>query len=411
MDAGSSSTVAAASPAPGGSGPSRRIRNRWAIVTLSSAAFFVSYFGRMMWSVLDVYATPTPSLVEDALIFSLFFAGYIAVQIPAGLVSDRVRPNLVTGGSLLAVGGTLLLGGLAGDLLFEYLASVLMGLAAGWIYPDTVRVVTALFPEREKRTVAIGYYSLAWPLSVVLLGLLLPATAEAFGWRGGYALMALVAFALGGAWLLTDVRGFRPQRIERARVELGFLVNRNSILIAVGGFAFFLPYWAITLYAFDYFTAIGLPALLAGLAVAFLALAGLPSTLGSGFVMNRFGIRRTAVGSLLLYGVTILLLAAFRDFLVILAVALAMGFFRFLLTPINAAIVSVVGEERAGHVTGFANLFWQASGFFAPLVAAFLIGAYGYAANWTVMAVIVFGAAFIYALLDLPAPPPGVRAA
>ena len=401
MGAESSSAGSVASPLPRATASSRRIRDPWLIVTLSSAAFFVSYFGRMMWSVFDVYATSLrPTLVEDSLIFSLFFAGYVIVQIPAGLVSDRVPPNLVTGGSLVAVGLTLLLGGLAGDILFEYLASVLMGLAAGWIYPDTVRVVTSVFPERRRRTVAIGYYSLAWPLSVVLLGLLLPATAEAVGWRGGYALMAAVAFGLGAAWLLTDVPNFRPQR-----VELAFLVNRNSLLIALGGFAFFLPYWAITLYAFDYFTTIGLSTFLAGMAVAFLALAGLPSTLGSGFVMNRFGIRTVAVGSLLVYGVTILALAAFRDLVVILAVALAMGFFRFLLTPINAAIVSVVGEERAGHITGFANLFWQASGFFAPLVAAFLIEAYGYAANWTVMAAIVFGAALLYSMIRIPEPP------
>ncbi len=380
----------------------RRIRNPWAIVALSSAAFFVSYFGRMMWSIFDVYATSLrPTLLEDSLVFSLFFAGYVVVQIPAGIVSDRVRPNVVTGASLIAVGTTLLLGGIAGDMTTEYIASVLMGLAAGWIYPDTVRVVTALFPRHEQRTVAIGYYSLAWPLSVFLLGIILPATATAVGWRGGYGIMALLAIVLGTAYLFTDVRGFRPQP-----AKLSFLVNRNSILIALGGFAFFLPYWAITLYAFDYFTSIGMNGFAAGLAVAFLALAGIPSTLGSGFVMNWLGIRRTAVASLLLYGVTILVFAIFRDFYVILATALAMGFFRFLLTPINAAVVSVVGEDRAGHITGFANLFWQGSGVVAPVAAALLIEAFGYTTNWIVMGAMVFAAAALYGSLTLPSRSP-----
>ncbi len=376
----------------------RRIRNPWAIVALSSAAFFVSYFGRMMWSIFDVYATSLrPTLLEDSLVFSFFFAGYVVVQIPAGIVSDRIPPNLVTGSSLIAVGLTLLLGGVAADMVTEYVASVLMGLAAGWIYPDTVRVVTALFPNREQRTVALGYYSLAWPLSVFLLGILLPAAATVVGWRGGYGLMALLSVALGTAYLLTDVRGFRPRQ-----AKLSFLVNRNSVLIALGGFAFFLPYWAITLYAFDYFTSVGMNGFAAGLAVAFLALAGIPSTLGSGYAMNRLGIRRTAVASLLLYGVTILAFAVSRDFYVILATALTMGFFRFLLTPINAAVVSVVGEDRAGHITGFANLFWQGSGVAAPVVAAFLIEAFGYTTNWIVMGAIVFAAAGLYASLRLP---------
>ena len=375
-----------------------RVRNPWVIVALSSAAFFLSYFGRMMWSVFDVYATALqPTLLEDSWVFSLFFVGYVAVQIPAGLVSDRIRPNVVTGASLIAVGLTLFLGGAAWSMGVEYLSSLLMGVAAGWIYPDTVRALTALFPQRERRTVAIGYYSLAWPLSVFLLGIILPFVALEIGWRGGYNVMAVVAIALGAVYLLTEVEDFRPQR-----PSLRFLVNRNSLLIAFGGFAFFLPYWAVTLISFDYVVAIGMTAYPAGLAVAFLALAGLPSTLLSGFVMNRFGIRRTAMVSLVLYGLAFFCFAAFRDFYVILGVALTMGFFRFLITPLNAAVVSVVGEEHAGHITGFANLFWQGSGIVAPVVAAALIDAYGYGVTWWVMGAIVFLAVVLYGQIRIP---------
>ena len=380
--------------------PARRVRIRspWAIVALSSAAFFISYFERMMWSVFDVYATALhPTLLADSFVFSLFFVGYVLVQVPAGLVSDRVRPNLVTGTSLVAVGLTLFLGGAAPSMGVEYASSLLMGLAAGWIYPDTVRALTALCPSHERRPVALGYYSLAWPLSVFLLGIILPFTALEVGWRGGYDVMGLLSIALGGAYLCVDVPGFRPQR-----PSLRFLVNRNALLVALGGFAFFLPYWAVTLFAFDYFIAIGITAYPAGIAVAFLAVAGIPSTLVSGFVMNRLGIRRAAVLSLLVYGLAFFFLAAFQDFVVILVVALAMGFFRFLVTPMNAAIVSVVGEDRAGHVTGFANLFWQASGIVAPVLAALLIDAFGYAVSWAVMGAIVFVAVVLYAQIRIP---------
>ena len=380
-----------------------RIRSPWAIVALSSAAFFMSYFGRMMWSVFDVYATaiepmrPAGRLLADSFVFSLFFVGYVVVQVPAGLVSDRVRPNLVTGTSLVAVGLTLFLGGAAPNLGVEYASSLLMGLAAGWIYPDTIRALTALFPSRERRTVALGYYSLAWPLSVFLLGIILPFMALEVGWRGGCRAMGLLSIPLSGAVLVLDAPGLPPPQSQPP-----LLVNRNALLVAFGGFAFFLPYWAVTLFAFDYFIAIGITAYPAGLAVAFLAVAGIPSTLASGFVMNRMGIRRSAVASLLFYGLAFFFLAAFQDFVVILAVALAMGFFRFLVTPMNAAIVSVVGEDRAGHVTGFANLFWQASGIVAPVLAALLIDAFGYAVSWAVMGAIVLVAAVLYAQIRIP---------
>ena len=392
-------------PSPAGKQPAPRkllrIRNPWVITALSSAAFFMGYFGRMMWSILYYYATSLqPTRIENSIVFSLFFVGYIAVQIPAAFVSDRIRPNLVTGLSLIAVGLTLFLEGAAQGIGTEYLSSILMGLAAGWIYPDPVRAVTALFPRRDRRTIALGYYSLAWPLSVFLLGIILPFTAVAVGWRDSYALMALISIAMGAAYLLTEVEAFQAEK-----PSLSFMVNRNSLLAALGGFAFFLPYWAITFYAFEYFITIGMTAFAAGLAFAFLALAGIPSTLLSGFVMNRLGIRRSALVSLVVYGAAFFFLAAFQNLYVILGVALVMGFFRFLVTPINAAIVSAVGESRAGHVTGFANLFWQCGGIVGPVVAAVLTDAFGYAVEWCVMGVIVFAAALIYAQIRIPSEP------
>ena len=79
-----------------------------------------------------------------------------------------------------------------------------------------------------------------------------------------------------------------------------------------------------------------------------------------------------------------------------------MGFFGFLISPLFAAVVSVVGEEHAGHITGFANLFWQGSGIVAPVVAAALIDAYGYGVTWWVMGAIVFLAVVLYGQIRIP---------
>lgn len=63
------------------------------IIFLTSVSFFLSYFSRIAWSIVSVYSSLKPTAVEDGIIFSLFFLGYIIVQIPAGIISDQKAYN------------------------------------------------------------------------------------------------------------------------------------------------------------------------------------------------------------------------------------------------------------------------------------------------------------------------------
>lgn len=384
--------------------PQTRIRNEATLVFLSSAAFFLSYFGRMVWSVVGIYSSLHPSVAETGLVFSLFFVGYIVVQVPAGVISDRVRPNLVAGLAQLVLAVSLLLGGLAPTIEVEYVSSVIMGFSAGWIFPCTLKIMTALFEDRKKRLVMMGYYSLAWPLSIIFLGILLPPVALNLGWEWAYYVLAIISFLLGVLFLSSEVRGFKPQRMS-----FSFLVSKNSIIIALAGFLFYFAYWPVTLFAYDYFVSIGLGSYLSGVAVSSLAIAGIPSTLISGYVMNRLGIKKTVLISLLVYAALLFAMARTSVFALIIAIALVMGFFRFFITPANADIISVVGESRAGALSGFANLIWQASGTIAPIYAASVIGTFGYGANWMVMSFVVLAACVFYALISIPKAKPVKR--
>jgi MFS family permease len=65
------------------------------IIFLTSASFFMSYFSRIAWSIVSVYSNWKLTEIEDSIIFSLFFIGYILVQLPAGFLSDKVKPNII----------------------------------------------------------------------------------------------------------------------------------------------------------------------------------------------------------------------------------------------------------------------------------------------------------------------------
>ncbi len=365
-------------------------------VALSFAAFFLSYYSRLAWSVLSTYSSLRPTPYEDGLIFSIFFAAYIAVQIPAGLVSDAIGPKKVLVMALLGLAASSVLGGAADTIWVEYLGSVLMGFSAGWIYPTTIKLLSTNF-EGKGLARAMGYYSLAWPISIILLGVGLPTAAEDLGWRWGYYLIGVASFAvaLAAAMLMEDVR-----RRDNGGLDLRVLASRNVALLSIGGFLFYYAYWAFAFYAYDYLRSIGMSGILAGEIYSMTAAAGIASTVITGYLIGRIGLWRTFLIAIPLYGLTILGFAVLRAPIWLAAVALAMGFFRFMVTPANSTLAGVIGGPgRSGSVTGAANFFWQLSGVIAGSASPLIFVSMGYASLWGAMALMVFASLVPYVML------------
>lgn len=365
-------------------------------MALASASFFMSYFSRLAWGVVSAYSSLRPTVVDDSIVFSLFFAGYVAVQVPSGALSDRADPRLVLSPSLLGLALSSLASGLADSMSVEYAASFFMGLSAGWIYPATVKLISSEFSRGELPT-AMGYYSLAWPLSIVIAGVALPALCIDLGWRAPYYLIAAVSAALSASYLPLR-RSARPRPRNAAEFGLAVLKDVNALTVSAAGFLFFLSYWAVALYAYKYFLEAGLGGYEAGFAYSLLALAGIPSTVVAGAVMDRLGVKKTLVAFEAAYGLLIALLGAVRGALLFLNAAL-MGFVRFVITPANSTAVSLVGRDKAGTVAGVANLFWQSSGIVAPAVAAYVLPSGGYEGLWLLSGLLAAASAIMYLAL------------
>lgn len=371
---------------------------KWFVVGIASASFFLSYFSRLAWSIVSAYSSLRPTVVENSVVFSLFFVGYVIVQLPSGLISDRADPRRVVAAALMGLAASSIISGLGNNMSVEYAASFLMGFSAGWIYPGTVKLIAANFEGREL-PVAMGYYSLAWPLSIVLAGAVLPFISTSLGWRWAYYIIGAAAIAVSSLCLIVD--GASPPRAGRTSVDFSAFKSRNAIVVSLSGFLFFLSYWIITLYAYDYFLALGFGDYLAGLAYSLLALLGIPSTAAAGYIIGKLNVKNTLVVFEAIYGVLAMLLGALKGVWII-AVAAAMGFVRFVITPANSTAVSLIGKERAGSIAGLANLFWQLSGAVAPGVAAYLLLALGYRYLWFFSGFVILASALIYQiLLDL----------
>ncbi len=369
----------------------------WYAVFLSSAAFFMSYFSRITWSIVSSYSTLKPTIQEDSIIFSLFFIGYIVVQIPAGVLSDIFSPAKISIMSLSFLSLSLFLSGIANSIELEYLASVLMGLSAGWIYPATLKLLSSIYKGKEL-ALAIGYYSLAWPLSITLSGLILPYISINFGWRASYYLLAIIGILIAISFIVLIIRINPTRTLDKRDVSLRklFFFDKNVAILSSAGFLFFTSYWIITLYSYKYFLMILHNPYVSGLAYSLLAAAGIPSTIISGYIINRLNVKNTLFLGEFLYGLLALMLGFSATLTAIIVVATLMGFIRFIITPANSTAASVIGKEKAGAVAGTANMFWQSSGVISPLIASFIILHFSYFTLWVISSALIIVSSMIY---------------
>lgn len=270
-----------------------------------------------------------------------------------------------------------------------------MGLSAGWIYPVTIKILSLSFLKNEL-PITIGYYSLAWPLSIILAGLLLPFISINLGWRMSYYLISVICFVVSLLYLTVKVESVKGgSKFETIR-------DRSVLTVSFAGFLFFLSYWIITLYAYKYFLYIGLNAYVAGFAYSLLALAGIPSTILAGYIIRKIGVKNTLSLFEGIYGILTLSLSLIISPIGIMVTSALMGFVRFVITPANSSAVSLIGKDKAGSVSGFANFFWQSSGIIALILASYIILNFSYFILWLIAGgVIIISAILYYALLRI----------
>ncbi|SDB99281.1 Major Facilitator Superfamily protein [Desulfurella multipotens] len=208
-------------------------------LVISSGAFFLSYYTRLMWSILSVYMPLKPTITQDGHIFALYFFGYIAVQIPAGFVSDRFDCGKIISLSLILLSIITFFSGIVTNIYQEYVLSLLMGFCAGWIYPASL-----------------------------------------------CAIVGILSFGL---------KSYKTS----SKMNLKIIKNKNVLLISFGGLLFFASYWSITLYAYKYFLGIGIDKVMSGIMFSSMAAAGFSnmfwqtsgilSPLFSSFIISKFG--------------------------------------------------------------------------------------------------------------------------
>lgn len=156
-------------------------------------AWIANYMIRMALSSLlpPIMMELSLSYTRAGLLATAFFYAYMAMQLPAGFLGDRLgRRRVLLGGILLGVVASLLTG-LAGSFAALFLARLLTGIGQGCLFSND-RVIIAAYTPREKMARGQGV-SFSGPGLGTTLGLLLAGLlGEFMAWRGVFFLFALL---------------------------------------------------------------------------------------------------------------------------------------------------------------------------------------------------------------------------
>lgn len=424
-------------------------RVRWSIVGLLVGFSLVSYVDRINISVASNPMMPELGLtqVQMGQVFSAFLFGYALLQVPIGMVADRVGPR-----RLLSVLGwlwaalTLLTGFLPGSWLTASLSPLAvlivlrftLGLTIAGVYPLCARTVTNWLPTAER---AFAY---SFVIAGVSIGSAVTPPAIAWlmtivGWRASFYLAAIPPVVIALLWMRYGAEGPRDHptisHVERdyilegqaedstapANAATWLAIVRSPSMLLLGLSYFFIGYvlYVFVFWFFTYLTDVRKFSIVgSGLftslpfIVAFLLspVGGAVCDFLTGRLGRRQGRRLTAIAGILMAAACLAIgVRTENAYVAVATLSLAFGFQMFAESAYWSATMDIAGRAT-GAATGLINSLNNLGGVVSTALTPVLIARFGWDAAFTTCIVVSVLAALLWLgiradrMLRVPAP-------
>lgn len=298
-------------------------------------------------------------LSTAGLLLSTLWVMYALLQLPGGLLGDRIgERNILTASSALTI-TALVAASFAGSVPLLFVAFVLLGTATGAYATTRFTSLTDVYPERA--ATATGICSAAGNVGTVLLPAAAGVLAAAVTWRTGFAAaIPLFGVATVGLWFSVPARtsgeGSAVDDISGATVShlLDGISDRRTLVFSVAMFLMSFVYQGFTsFYPVYLVTAKGMPESTAALLYSVFFASGVLVQPIAGAVADAVGDRTTMVGFTAAGAVFLGILLAAEGFWALVAVSAAMSV-QLAFWPIaQAAVIDSLPSEMQGTGFGF----------------------------------------------------------
>jgi len=210
-------------------GANKTTRIRYAMLALVFVNVVINYLDR---SNLSVAATSLGkelnlSSIQMGLIFSAFGWTYAALQIPGGLLADRIGPRILYALCLITWSLATAAQGFAKGFASLFAFRLATGAFEAPSYPVNNRIVTSWFPDHERAS-AIAMFVSGQFIGLAFLTPALVALQHFAGWRGLFIVTGLV----GIGWALLWYRFYRDplDHLQLSKTELEYIEKGGAVL-------------------------------------------------------------------------------------------------------------------------------------------------------------------------------------
>jgi len=170
-------------------------RYRWLIFSILVVTYFFVYFHRMSINAVGTEMIDDIGSGSKEYLSSVYFWTYAAMQIPSGLLADRLGPRKATTIFLaLATGGSFLTC-IATDFTMLAVGKILIASGMAVVYIPLMKIISVWYPRKDFPQLNgiviavgnVGALAAAAPLSYL---------ADSIGWRNVFLVLAVVTMIL-----------------------------------------------------------------------------------------------------------------------------------------------------------------------------------------------------------------------
>ena len=204
-------------------------RVRFGILAFIFGNVIINYMDRSNISVAasaitkDFQLTP----VQLGLIFSAFGWTYAGLQIPGGLLVDRIKPRILYAFCLIAWSVVTLLQGVLQGFAMLFSLRLATGAFEAPSYPINNRIVTAWFPDKERAS-AIATYTSGQFIGLAFLTPVLATIEHFLSWKGLFVITGSVGIAWGIIWYFFYRDPMEHRKVNNA--ELDYIESGGGII-------------------------------------------------------------------------------------------------------------------------------------------------------------------------------------
>ncbi|RLK63499.1 MFS transporter [Atopobacter sp. AH10] len=204
-----------------------------------------------------IQATFGASIQDFALITGFFFYPYLLMQLPAGILTDKLGPKKIMFISSLVTGLGSFLFSIAPNMMMMYLARALVGLGVSTVFVSLVKVQHTWFSSKQQGLM-MGVTGIAANLGALMAQAPLVLLSKTFGWRMTFATLALGSLLLAALSLffakekpsdigLPSMAEIEGRIVQKPTIHIGealksVLSNKNTWLAALSFLGLYTSY-------------------------------------------------------------------------------------------------------------------------------------------------------------------------